>query len=222
MQFVSFSMCFQLETRNQLIGAEILSLAEEDVPPEDLIFHKFYMNKTSSSKKTKKKKKKQAEDAATEDLVNVSGSDAATAEDLVNLSGSDGSDNEEIDKILGSSQLVSENEGDYDYDDLDHVINEGDEDELLGNDSDADMDSAADENLLDDISGDSVEDGVSDIDSPDEIGELGGKNKKRKVGGSSYASPFASLEDYAHLFNDEKGEELKPKSSKKKKKKKSD
>ncbi|KAL6010534.1 hypothetical protein ACLOJK_000968 [Asimina triloba] len=196
----------KLETRNQLIGAEILSLAEEDVPPEDLIFHKFYMNKTSSSKKTKKKKKKkQAEEAAAEDLVNV------------DVAGGDESDDEEIDKILGSAQLVSENDGNYDYDDLDHLINEGDDDELLGNGSDADMDSPDDENLQDDISGNSEEDGVSDVDNADDIIELVGKNKKRKAGGSSTVCPFASLEDYAHLLNGS-GEGMKPKSVKKKKK----
>lgn len=193
-----------------MIGAEILSLAEEDVPPEDLIFHKFYMNKTSSSKKTKKKKKKQAEDAAAEDLVNVTGSDE--------IAGKDESENEEIDKILGTAQMVSENEDDYDYDDLDHVINEED-DELLGNVSDADMDSPDDENFTDVISGDSEED-VSDVDSADDVSELAVKNEKRKVGGKSKVSPFASLEDYEHLLNDERDEEVKLESARKKKKKK--
>ncbi|KAB1218311.1 CCAAT/enhancer-binding protein zeta [Morella rubra] len=50
----------KLDMNNLLIGPEILSLAEVDVPPEDLVFHKFYVNKMNSSKKPKKKKKKKA------------------------------------------------------------------------------------------------------------------------------------------------------------------
>ena len=60
-----------MDVNNQLIGAEILSLAEEDVPPEDLVFHKFYTNKMSLSSKPKKKKKKSADEEAAEELFDV-------------------------------------------------------------------------------------------------------------------------------------------------------
>ncbi|MBA0695605.1 hypothetical protein Goari_002218, partial [Gossypium aridum] len=64
----------KLDMNNYLIGQEILSLAETDVPPEDLVFHKFYMNKMNSSKKPKKKKKKKAaEGEAAEELFDVGG-----------------------------------------------------------------------------------------------------------------------------------------------------
>ncbi|XP_058108729.1 protein SLOW WALKER 2 [Magnolia sinica] len=192
----------KLEMKNHLIGAEILSLAEEDVPPEDLIFHKFYMNKTSSSKKSKKKK--QTEDEAAVELLDVSGSDE--------------SDNEEIDDILGSGHLPLENEGDYDYDDLDDVVNEGDDDDLLGHDTDADMDSAVDHDIASDEDDGDEDDGVYDVDGGGDFNKSSKKNNKRKFGGRSGASPFASLEDYDHLLNDDKSEETKAKSGKKRKK----
>ncbi|XXG53403.1 hypothetical protein AAC387_Pa03g1495 [Persea americana] len=183
----------KLDVGNQLIGEDILSLAEEDVPPEDLVFHKFYMNKTSSSKKLKKKK--QAEDEAAEELFDVAGSDE--------------SDNEEIEDMLGSSHLPLEKEGDYDYDDLDEVANEGDDD-LIGNgsDGDGDVDSPNDDFGVDD--GDRYEDdddddggiGGWDGDGGDDFSLLGGNSKKRKRGGKSKASPFANLEDYDHLLKD--------------------
>lgn len=120
---------FQLDMTNRFIGPEILSLAEEDVPAEDLVFHKFYMNKMNTSKKPKKKKKKKAttgdEDAA--ELFDVDGG------------GDDDSDNDEIDNMLDSAGVAMDADGDYDYDDLDEVANEDDEN-LLGNVSDVDLD----------------------------------------------------------------------------------
>ncbi|KAG6428816.1 hypothetical protein SASPL_106853 [Salvia splendens] len=67
----------KIDMNHQLIGPEILSLAEADVPPEDVVFHKFYMNKKDSSKKLKKKmkKKKTAEDEAAEEIYAVANSD---------------------------------------------------------------------------------------------------------------------------------------------------
>ncbi|KAJ0981071.1 hypothetical protein J5N97_009326 [Dioscorea zingiberensis] len=59
----------QLDMNHHLIGDEILQLAEEDVPPEDVVFHRFYMNKTNSSKRPKVKKKKASEDEDAEDLL---------------------------------------------------------------------------------------------------------------------------------------------------------
>ncbi|BBG98745.1 CCAAT-binding factor [Prunus dulcis] len=123
----------KLDMTNQLIGPEILSLAEEDVAPEDLVFHKFYMNKMNSSKKPKKKKKKKAteDDEAAADLFDVDGGNG------------DDSDNEEIDSMLDSAGLSTEADGDYDYDDLDQVANEDDED-LVADVSDTELDLPSD------------------------------------------------------------------------------
>ncbi|KAK6914638.1 CCAAT-binding factor [Dillenia turbinata] len=55
------------DMNKHLIGEELLSLAEEDVPLEDLVFHKFYAHKMPSAKKLKKKRKKKAGDDETEE-----------------------------------------------------------------------------------------------------------------------------------------------------------
>ncbi|CAK9144659.1 unnamed protein product [Ilex paraguariensis] len=206
----------KLDMNNQLIGAEILSLAEMDVPPEDLVFHKFYMNKMSSSKKPKKKKKKGAEDEAAEELFAVDGEDE--------------SDNEEIDSILDSANPFLEADGDYDYDDLDQIANE-DDDDLVGNVSDEEMDLplGIGEGEDDDVNQNDSDDAAA---ADDDIGIVGdgnnvgdtydGKKRKRKSKGL-VASPFASLEDYEHLLNKERppksrsAEEKKFKSKKKRK-----
>ncbi|KAF3451979.1 hypothetical protein FNV43_RR08075 [Rhamnella rubrinervis] len=217
----------KLDMNKHLIGPEILSLAEVDVPPEDLVFHKFYMNKMNTSKKPKKKKKKRgAEDEA--------------AEDLLGEDGGDESDNEEIENMLDSSHLSIEADGDYDYDDLDQVADEDDED-LVGNISDAEMDMPSDaaegedfDDAANEIDRDNDED-VSEIGDDDDIIEIGDadydseekddsvdqRKRKRKAG----VSPFASLEDYEHLLNEDISTEdepsrkkpRKPKSRKKRK-----
>ena len=210
---------------NLLIGPEILSLAEVDVPPEDLVFHKFYVNKMNSSKKPKKKKKKAAEEESGEDLYEVEGG----------ADGGDESDNEEIENMLDSTNLSFEADGDYDYDDLDQVANEDDED-LVGNVSDAetdapsdvakgeDFDIAAADDLSDedvDIDTGDADDGTDDEDE-NEIFEQ--RKRKRKSGGKAAASPFASLEDYEHLLNEDgaaKEQSTKRKPSKSRKKRKS-
>ena len=60
-----------------MIGSEIIKLAEEDVSPEDLVFHKFYVNKMSSTKQSnkKKKRKKLPEEQAAEELYDVNDGD---------------------------------------------------------------------------------------------------------------------------------------------------
>lgn len=192
---------------NLLIGSEILSLAEVDVPPEDLVFHKFYVNKMDSSKKPKKKKKKAAEEESGEDLYEVDGG----------VDGGDESDNEEIENMLDSTSLSIEADGDYDYDDLDQVANEDDED-LVGNVSDAEMDAPSDiaegedfdtaaaaadpSDADDDIDTGDADDGIDD-DDEDEDEMLEQRKRKRKSGGKAAASPFASIEDYEHLFNED-------------------
>ncbi|XP_057981919.1 protein SLOW WALKER 2 [Malania oleifera] len=183
----------KLDMNNHLIGAEILSLAEVDVPPEDLVFHKFYANKMSSSKKPKKKKKKVVDEVGGE-LFDLDGD------------GGDESDEEEIENMLDSVDHDLETDGAYDYDDLDRIANE-DDDDLVGNASDGEMDIASDMGV-----GDDEEDGGGNMvgnedDNEQGVADIGdafeGRKRKRKAGGKSGASPFASLEDYEHLLNKE-------------------
>ncbi|KAK1362733.1 CCAAT/enhancer-binding protein zeta-like [Heracleum sosnowskyi] len=191
----------KLDMSNHLIGPEIISLAEMDVAPEDLVFHKFYMNKMNSSKKQKKKKKKTTEDEAAEELYGGNDDDD-----------DDESDNEEIDNILDSGNPSLEADGDYDYDDLDRIANE-DDDDLVGNESDEGMDfpediadeegADTDDNYSDnDDDGGNVDIGEAD-DGSDEEDLLEEKNRKRKPNRQNKASPFASIEEYEHLLNEE-------------------
>ncbi|KAL0319476.1 UNVERIFIED_CONTAM: CCAAT/enhancer-binding protein zeta [Sesamum angustifolium] len=191
------------------------SLAESDVLPEDVVFHKFYLNKMNSSKKPKKKKKKTADDEAAEELYAVDGDE-------------DGSDDEEIDNMLDSVNPTSE-EGDYDYDDLDKIADEDDED-LIADGSDEELDIPSDidnediENgetssreISDNSDGD-IAIGEADDGSDDDvaIGEADDgsdfddgfdqRRKKRRSRKDSKSSPFASLEDYQHLMEDDAAE----------------
>lgn len=183
---------------NLLIGPEILSLAETDVPPEDLVFHRFYTNKMNSSNKPKKKKKKKKapEDEDAQELFAVDGED-------------DQSDNEEIENMLDSSNPSLEAGGDYDYDDLDNIANE-DDDDLIGQVSDEELDLPSDigggehevpEIGFEDDDGEDVGLGEAD-DGSDEEGNFDQRKRKRKSHKhNSLASPFASIEDYEHLIN---------------------
>ncbi|XVF27125.1 hypothetical protein REPUB_Repub14bG0079700 [Reevesia pubescens] len=224
----------KLDMSNHLIGQEILSLAETDVLPEDLVFHKFYVNKMNSSKKPKKKKKKKgAEEEAAEELFDVGGNDMD--DDYVD--GGDESDNEEIENILDSANPSLDADGDYDYDDLDQVANE-DDDDLIGNASDAedlpsddadgeDFDAPADNDIIndDDVDVDDAIDIGDADDLSDDEDEFHQRKRKRKSGKKASASPFASLQDYEHLLNEDSPTEKvssrkkKPKLGKKKKKK---
>nr|CAN61791.1 hypothetical protein VITISV_015796 [Vitis vinifera] len=199
----------KLDMNHHLIGAEILSLAEMDVPPEDLVFHKFYANKVTSSKKPKKKKKKGAEDEAAEEFLDADGSNGSDDEE-VEVDGGDESDNEEIENMLDTADPSLESNSDYDYDDLDQVADmaEGEDDEdLVGNDNNG-------ENSEDDIDfGDASDDDGNQLNSK--------KRKQRKSGGKTGKSPFASLEDYEHLLNEETPADKKPKSRKRSTEKKS-
>ncbi|KAK3220621.1 hypothetical protein Dsin_014591 [Dipteronia sinensis] len=195
----------KLDMNNHLIGPEILSLAEIDVPPEDLVFHKFYMNKMNSTTKSKKKKKKtSAEDEAAEDLFNLDGDDDMEG-------GVDDSDNEEIDNMLDSANL---SDGDYEYDDLDKVVDE-DDDDLVGNAGDAETDAPSDTidgedfDISDDARSDNDDDDVdinigdADYGSDDDEDGFNQRKRKRKPGKKAGASPFASLEEFEHLLNEE-------------------
>ncbi|MED6199351.1 auxilin-like clathrin-binding protein required for normal clathrin function [Stylosanthes scabra] len=190
----------QMDINNHLIGKEILSLAEEDVPPEDLVFHKFYTNKMSSKPKKKKKKSAGGDE------------DADYFDDDDEVEGGDESDNEEIENLLDTAEPHS-----YDYDDLDNVAEEEDND-LLRDDGDADLDidipSDISEGEADDD--DAIEigdiDDVSDVeeeDEDDEVDKRKQQKRKRKSGSKSEkASPFASYEEYEHLIEeDEDGDE---------------
>lgn len=179
----------QLDMSKPLIGADILQLDEMDVAPEDVVFHRFYMNKMNSSKKPKKKKKKVGEDEVAEDLI---GDDDENEDDE--------SDNEEIEAVLDSTNSALDADGEYDYDDLDQIVDEDDED-LVGNDSDDEgMEFPTDIAEDDDEGGeDGVNIGDAEDGSDDEEDAFEVKPKKRKAG----ASPFASLEEYEHLLDDD-------------------
>ncbi|KAF7843646.1 CCAAT/enhancer-binding protein zeta [Senna tora] len=205
----------QMNINNNLIGPEILSLAEVDVPPEDLVFHKFYTNKMITSKKPKKKKKKTADEEAAEDLFDV---------DDGGFDGGDESDNEEIENMLDNADQSLEADGDYDYDDLDKVANE-DDDDLIGDVSDAEMEilsDIAEEDSDTPINGDDGNDiNIGDIDDSDVEEEDIVDSRKRKRNKKSTVSPFASYEEYEHLMEDDnmpekESSQKKPKSKKKK------
>ncbi|GMH17563.1 hypothetical protein Nepgr_019404 [Nepenthes gracilis] len=201
----------KLDMNSHLIGHEILSLAEEDVPPEDLVFHKFYMNKIDSSKnaKKKKKKKKKAEEAAAEDLY-----------------GGDESDNDDIDNMLDPAEPYTDASGDYNYDDLDRIAND-DDDDLIGNSSsDGELPMPLD---ADDFGDNDDERGGSDSESLVDIGNTDDgdgnedhatKNKKRRRQSTrmTSASPFASFEEYEHLLGDEEDDDITEEKSTRKRK----
>ncbi|KAK4778070.1 hypothetical protein SAY87_018257 [Trapa incisa] len=216
----------KLDMSNHLIGPELLSLAESEVPPEDLVFHKFYLNKMNSTKKLKKKKKKKGkEEEDAEEFFDVDGDE---------VDGGDESDNEEIENMLDAGDdVIDEKDGEYDYNDLDMVAFD-DDDDLVGDASDAEMNipfSVADNEDINGVDNGDEADGM-EIGDADDVSEedegTSGRKKRKKVGGMSGASPFASLEDYEHLFEDnsegpkleEESKGKKSKSLKKEKKKK--
>ncbi|CAN6210434.1 unnamed protein product [Urochloa humidicola] len=201
----------KLDMNHRLIGEELLELAESEVPPEDIVFHRFYMNKSGPIKL--KAKKGSVLDEDTGELL------ADNADDASDESGDE----------------VAE-DGEYDYDDLDSNVFDEEKD-LLGDGSDVELDDISDstsmdggsENDDDDIASltgmdaEALEDaGDSDDDSSDEemvdAGNGGGSYAKKKValqkqkhGVKSGRSPFASLEDYEHLMAGDAGETTKQK-----------
>uniref|UniRef100_M4DHT0 CCAAT-binding factor domain-containing protein n=1 Tax=Brassica campestris TaxID=3711 RepID=M4DHT0_BRACM len=216
----------KLDMSNQMIGSDILRLAEEDVSPEDLVFHKFYVNKMNSTKQSKKKKKKKLpEEEAAEELYDVNDGDGGGDYDSdVEFEAGDESDNEEIENLLDDvdDDAVEEEGGEYDYDDLDKVV--GDDDELVDDASDAEMDDT-EMDMLDgedvDEDGDDVGDdgGDEDEDDDDDGGGGVGGNKKKKEKGKR-KSPFASLEEYEHLIDEDDSKSKRKETSEPKKKKK--
>ncbi|XP_060206018.1 protein SLOW WALKER 2 [Lycium barbarum] len=197
----------KLDMQGQLIGSEILSLAETDVPPEDLVFHKFYVNKMKSSKKPKKKKKKTPEDDAAEEFLVADGSDV---EDEIDEDAADDSENEEIDSMLESGGLPLEANGEYDYSDLDDVVNE-DDDELIGDASDEDMDALLENDGANINSGSDDDNDAEKANDDDEEDDVHQRKKKRRKDKRVGKSPFASLDDYEHLLNEDNSTKESPK-----------
>ncbi|KAJ8535794.1 hypothetical protein K7X08_034195 [Anisodus acutangulus] len=208
----------KLDMQEQLIGSEILSLAETDVPPEDLVFHKFYVNKMKSSKKPKKKKKKTPEDDAAEEFLVADGSDVD--DEIDEEDAADESEQEEIDSMLESESggLPLEANGEYDYSDLDEVANE-DDDELIGDVSDEDMDTLLEHDGADINSSSDDNNEVEMANEGDEEDDVHQSKKRRKKDKRAAGkSPFASLDDYEHLLNEESSKESPKKPAKSKKK----
>ncbi|CAH9118594.1 unnamed protein product [Cuscuta europaea] len=197
----------KLEMNDQLFGEQILSLAETDVPPEDLVFHKFYLNKMKSSKKLKKKKKTRDDDDVADEILDGQVSDDDEDFDV------DESDDEEIDNMLDTADPDFEEDGeeeDYDYDDLDKAV-DASADELVDDVTDDDSDVNIPSNVSDE---------EHDDDSIDHnhLRKRNEKTLKRKT-----TSPFADLEEYEHLLEDEGPTEVtgEKKNKEKRKKKKS-
>ncbi|XP_010415991.1 PREDICTED: CCAAT/enhancer-binding protein zeta-like [Camelina sativa] len=213
----------KLDMSNRVIGAEILSLEEGDVAPEDLVFHKFYVNKMNSTKQSKRKKKKKLpEEEAAEELYDVNDGDGGENYGSdVELDGGDESDNDEIENMLDDvdDDAVEEEGSEYDYDDLDRVAGD-DEEELVADVSDAEMDSDMEMDMHD------GEEDVDDSGDNDSDGD-DGRGKKKKQEKRKRKSPFASLEEYEHLIDQDEKDDSKSKRkvvasepTKKKKKKK--
>uniref|UniRef100_A0A0E0LYB7 CCAAT-binding factor domain-containing protein n=1 Tax=Oryza punctata TaxID=4537 RepID=A0A0E0LYB7_ORYPU len=175
----------KLDQSHHVIGEELLELAEKEVPPEDVVFHRFYMNKTGPIK-PKAKKKTSVLDEDTGELFAQDVDDA-----------SDESDDEMQELGTGSIE-----DGEYDYDNLDATAFE-EEGDLLRYDSDVELN-----DISDDISSGADSDtealkGANDSDDNDSDGEEPAQGQKRKHAAKSGTSPFAKLEDYEHLMDGE-------------------
>ncbi|KAL6644210.1 hypothetical protein ACP70R_015818 [Stipagrostis hirtigluma subsp. patula] len=200
-----------------LIGEELLELAENEVPPEDVVFHRFYMNKTGPMK-LKAKRKGLVLDDDTGELL---------ADDIDDAS--DGSDDEMQDMGDGLGE-----DGEYDYDNLDADAFE-EEDDLLRDDDDAEVDNISDDSTssnerreyddgedssldvsdmeakilesADDLDGNSSDEMMADVG----VGGRGVSGAEKQVAPqkrkhSVKSGPFAKLEDYEHLMVGDSGE----------------
>ncbi|OEL15322.1 CCAAT/enhancer-binding protein zeta [Dichanthelium oligosanthes] len=205
----------KLDMNHRLIGEELLELAENEVPPEDIVFHRFYMNK-SGPVKTKAKRKGSDVDEDTGELL------ADNADDASDESGDEMQD-------LGDGLAEDE---EYDYDDLDsNAFDE--ENELLGDDIDVELDDMSDDSTSMDGGSENDDDNIAsltgmdvealesagdsdDNSSDEEMADAGNRGssyakkkvapQKRKLGAKSGRSPFASLEEYEHLMAGDAGE----------------
>ncbi|XP_062179320.1 protein SLOW WALKER 2 [Phragmites australis] len=193
----------KIDLNPHLIGEELLELAENEVAPEDVVFHRFYMNKTGPIK-PKAKRKASVLDEDTGELL---------ADDVDDAS--DESDDEMQDLGDGLSE-----DREYDYESLDADAFEEDED-LLRDDSDAEVDDISDDSasrdgeMENDDGDDAILESAVDSDgnfSDEEMVDVGNGGRggsvaekkaapqKRKHGAKNGASPFARLEDYEHLM----------------------
>jgi ribosome biogenesis protein MAK21 len=105
-----FLAIMQIDMNPRLIGEDILQLAEDEVPPEDLFFHQYYTNRSGlGNRKTKKKAVADDEDEMDDNLL-LDGVVPGDSEE-------DEEEDAEIDEMLGASVMSDQDE--YDYDDLD-------------------------------------------------------------------------------------------------------
>lgn len=181
------------------VGEDILKLAEEDVAPEDVVFHKFYSTKSIRSKPQKEKKSKVNSE---EDVL---GLDEVAAFD------GDDSENEEIDELLeqeaGEEMMADDSEGEeMESDDEEMLYYKKDEDDDHDLESDVEEgDSEGEEAnaLLEDGLEMSSSDGEEIESEEDEMGSeeedfLPKKGKKQSAGRQSSkkrASVFQEAED---------------------------
>eukprot|EP00246_Nothoceros_aenigmaticus_P016936 TRINITY_DN7958_c0_g1_i1.p1 TRINITY_DN7958_c0_g1~~TRINITY_DN7958_c0_g1_i1.p1 ORF type:complete len:254 (+),score=52.72 TRINITY_DN7958_c0_g1_i1:317-1078(+) len=176
---LSFPTTGRTESASSLpIGEQFLCIAEADVAPEDVVFHKFYLAKDASKKKSQTKKKQKAiEDD--DDVVGL-GDDVG--------SGGDESDSEQVEALLELEEGEYDNDvesedgssdGMFDYDKLDAAVARD-----YRRDAKVSTESGSDANDV----------GVSSDDGDGEI--VGGEVVKKGV------SPFASLEQYSHLLHE--------------------
>ena len=206
LRHLTFVVFFQPDLSSHLIGEEILQLAEDEVPPEDIVFHKFYANKSTSSRKKKKKKTTTIEED--EELVAIENDDSS---------------NDEVEEMLGLPPLTSEDaNGEYDYEDLDEVAVD-DDDELIGDASDGEVEDDDDDDDNGDDENDDVDpndvgiwNGESDGDEDLADVELRPKHKKNK---RSQESPFVSVEDFEREKDKYLDRKRKPRQDREKKKK---
>ncbi|XP_006663966.1 CCAAT/enhancer-binding protein zeta [Oryza brachyantha] len=172
----------KVDQRHHPIGEELLELAEMEVPPEDVVFHRFYMNKTGPIK-PKAKKKTSVLDEDTGELF-------AHDDDA-----SDESDDEMQELGIG----LIEDEG-YDYDNLDATTFE-EEGDLLRYDSDVELHDISDDTSSGLDSDNEAVKSAKDSDGNNSDGEESVLGQKRKHAAKSGESPFAKLEDYEHLMD---------------------
>ena len=181
----------QLDMNHRLIGEELLELAENEIPPEDIVFHRFYMNK-SGPIKPKAKKKGSVLDEDTGELLADNADDAEDGE----------YDYDDLDSnAFDEEKDLLRDDSDVELDDIsDSASMDGSENDDDNIDSFTGMDAEALE-----VEGDS--DGNSSDEEMVDAGNGSSSHAKKKValqkrknGIKSGRSPFASLDDYEHLM----------------------
>ncbi|KQK00173.1 CCAAT/enhancer-binding protein zeta [Brachypodium distachyon] len=182
----------KLDMNHHLIGRELLDLEENEVPPEDVVFHRFYMNKTGPIKPKAKKKASVLDEDAGELLADDVDDASDESDDEMQDLGDESADDAEY-----------EDDGEYDYDKLDAKAFE-EEGDLLTDGSDVDeLDVISDEGDDDEDDGLSMSGMDAEDDSDNNIGDVKAapRGQKRKHGKKSGSTPFASLEEYEHLMD---------------------